>query len=663
MTRVPGVRTHDYGGRRKVQRGGGLAPRGLLQLAIHVTYLPFQISPMPTGQDIDGELDTLRGWLQSAQRHEANLVSLLQDAQAEVNIIKSRFAELEAQKHPINRIPNELLILIFTLFVQDPDQDDAEEDKKSCHWRPIVLTHVSRQWRVLALSTSCLWSRIVLSKGSTVSAVDHFMTHAGISVLDIVGNDVDDDHLSQHAALRNPEYLPRWRTIAVTTSGPSSMVALLRSLYEPTTFSRLSTLKLSSDPPRRGQGTFSHGLKSQSDDQFPALKHVQLVEVPIHSVPIGVFRNIHTLELSNPKQHLNPLTRLHPSLLDALSVTKYLERLILSDFTPFIEPGVDPVGGGNNSPTVILPLLHEFIWYYPEVRALRHFFSHVCTPHLRNADFSVKCNRIPPHSVTPFAFRFPFIEDLTIECDAQETLHSATREMEFPRVKHLTIQTSIDNWNPTFALPVFRWSAIFRDLRVPYLTHLTIFRLTITLDHISGVFQYMPSLRSLTCDMCDGVAIMICALSAGDCACAVGKSLHEDHGLFELESLTLRDCDGLRIGCLQKWISTRNGEGDSRHAAVNRVRGRPAAQRKIKPLSGKYKRRFHRPGPTPSASSVEESLDSLSLAHSPTAACYIPNYLRQPSKITFISFDNCNGIAEANAHELQRLGVDTVEWK
>lgn len=618
---------------------------------------------MPAEQDVDGGLDALREWLQSAQLNEARLASLLHEAQAEVNMIKSRFAALEAQKHPINRIPNELLVYIFALFVQDLDQDAAEEEHKLCHWRPIVLSHVSHQWRTLVLSTSRLWSRIVLSKGSPASAVDHFVAHAGISVLDIVGNGVDNDHLTQYGDLISPEYLPRWGTIAISTIGASSIVAILRSLSEPISFLHLSTLKLSSDAPRRGWGTFTRGATFNPDDRFPALKHVQLVEVPIHSVPIGVFRNIHTLELSNPKQNLNPLTRLHPTLLNVLSVAVCLEHLIFSDFTPLIDSGIDPVGGGNDSPTLVLPLLHEFVWYYPEVRVLRHFFSHVYAPRLRNADFSVKCNRATPHSVAPFAFRFPFVEDLTIECDAQETLHSATREMEFPRVKRLTIQTSIENWNPTSPLPVFRWSAIFRDLRVPYLTHLTIFRLSITLDHISGVFQYMPSLRSLTCDLCDGVATMICALSAGDCACGVGKSLHEDHGLFELESLVLRDCDGLRIGCLQKWISARNVGGGSRHAAANRSRGRPGAQRKIKPLGGKYKRRLQRPGHTPSTSSVEEGMDNLSLAHPSTAPWYIPNYLRQPSRITFISFDNCNGITEANVRELLQLGVDTVEWK
>ena len=618
---------------------------------------------MSAGQDADGGLDALRGWLKSAQLRETHLISLLHGTQAEVNMIKSRLAAFEAQKHPINRIPNELLVYIFALFVRDLDQDDAEEEHKLCHRRPIVLSHVSHQWRTLALSTSCLWSRIVLSKGSPVSAVDHFVTHAGISVLDIVGNGLEDDHFTRHGALISPEYLPRWGSIAISTSGPSSMLTVLRSLSESTTFSYLSTLKLSSDPPRRARDTFTHALMPQPDDRFPALKHVQLVEVPIYSVPAGVFRNIHTLELSNPKQNPNPPTRLHPTLLNVLSVTVCLERLIFSDFTPFIESGVDPVGEGNDSPTLVLPLLREFVWYYPEVRVLRHFFSHVCTPHLRNADFSAKCNRTTPHSTAPFAFRFPFVEDLTIECDAQETLHSATREMEFPRVKHLTIQTSIDNWNPTSTLPVFRWSAIFRDLRVPYLSHLTIFRLSITLDHISGVFQYMPSLRFLTCDMCDGVAIMICALSAGDCACTIGKSLHEDHGLFELESLTLRDCDGLRIGCLQKWISARNVGDESKHATVNHTRGRPGTQRKIKPLGGKYKRRLQRSGCAPPTLSIEEKMDSLSLAHSPTAPWYIPNYLRQPSRITFISFDNCNGITEANARELRRLGVDTVEWK
>jgi len=611
----------------------------------------------------DNGLDALHGWLQSAQRHEARLLSLLHGAQAEVNTIKSRLAVLEAQKHPIHRIPNELLVYIFTLFVQDSDQDYAEEEHRLCHWRPIVLSHVSHQWRTIALSTSCLWSRIVLSKGSPVAAVDHFVTHAGISTLDIVGNGVDDDLLTRHGTLISPECLPRWRTITISTLGSSPMVTIVRSLYESTTFSHLSTLKLSSDPSHRGRGTFAHGLTSHLDGRFPALTHVQLVEVPIHSVPIGVFRNIRTLELSNPKQTFNPLTKLHPTLLAILSVTVCLEHLIFSDFTPLIEPGIDPVGGGNDSPTLILPLLREFVWYYPEVRTLRHFFSHVSMPRLRTVDFSVKRNRVTPHSAAPFAFRFPFIEDLTIECDGQETLHSATREMEFPRVEHLTIQTSMDNWNPTSTLPVFRWSAIFRDLRVPCLTHLTIFRLSVTLDHVSGVFQYMPSLRSLTCDMCEGIATMICALSAGDCGCTVGKSLHEDHCLFELESFILRDCDGLRIGCLQKWISARNADGESRRATVNRGRGRLGVRRKIKPLSGKYKRRLQQPGSAPSVPSIEEEMDSLSLVHSSTAPWYIPNYLRQPSKITFISFDNCNGITEADARELQRLGVDTVEWK
>ncbi|KAF9778852.1 hypothetical protein BJ322DRAFT_1113729 [Thelephora terrestris] len=609
------------------------------------------------------DLDALHGWLESAQRHEAHLLSLLHDAQAEVNMIKSRCAQLEAQKCPINRVPNELLISIFTFFVQDLDQDDAEAEHKLCHWRPVVLSHVSRQWRILALSTSCLWSRIVLSKASPVSAFDHFITHAGTSLIDIFANDIDDDQSTRHAPLVSSEYLPRSRTIAITTLGPLSMVNFLRSLYDPVIFSHLSTLKLSCDPPHRVWGTFFHGLPSRPDVRFPGLRHVQLVEVPIYSVPIGVFRNIHTLELSNPKQGPYPLTRFHPHLLNVLSAARRLEHLILSDFTPFIDHGTDPIGGGNPLPTIALPLLQEFIWYYPEVRALRHFFSHVSTPRLRNADFSAKSNRGMTQNVTPFAFRFPFVDDLTIECDTQETLYSATREMEFPGIRNLIIQTSIDKWDPTSSLPVFRWSAIFRDLRVPYLTRLTLFRLSITLDHIGGVFQYMPSLRSLTCDMCDGVANLLCALSAGDCACPIGKSIHEDHGLLELESLTFRDCDGLRIGCLQKWICARNGDGESRHTAVNRTQGRSVARRKIKPLSGKYKSRVQRPGPTPTTTSIEKGLEGLSLGRSSTAACYIPNYLRQPSKITFVSFDNCSGIVEANARELQRLGIDTVEWK
>ena len=629
-------------------------------MILQAVHVPSPRHCMPAERD----LDTCCGWLQFDQRRKALLLSFPHDSQAEATMIKSHSAQPEVQIYPISRIPNELLIFIFTLFVQDPDQEDTEGEHRLCHWRPVALSHVCRQWRFLALSTSCLWSRITLSKASPVPAVNHFINHTGISAIDIFGYGIDDHKLTQHPALIASECLPRWRTIAIATSGPSPMLTLLRPLYEPAIFSHLSTLKLSSGPPCRGRGTFFHGLPSppHPEDRFPALRHIQLVEVPVYSVPVGIFRNIHTLELSNPKQDPNPLTRFHSSLLDVLSVARHLERLILSDFTPSTYRGSDPVGGGNDSQTIVLPLLREFIWYYPEVQVLRHFFSRVSTPHLRSADFSAKRNRSPSHPIAPCTFRFPFVKDLIIECDTQETLYSVTREMEFPGINHLTIQTSMDNWNPIFALPVFRWSAIFRDLRAPYLNHLTLFRLSITSDHMSGVFQYMPSLRSLTCDMCDGVANMVCALSAGHCACAVGSFLHEDHSLFELESLTLRDCDGLRFACLRNWISLRNRSREPWHYTPHFTRDRLAVvQRKIKPLSGKYKRRFESSGITPP---IEESLEGLSLTQSSTTtANYIPNYLRQLSKITFISFDNCKGITAANARELQQLGVDMVEWK
>ena len=190
MSRIPGARTHDYHYENRKSSRDHLSPSATIT--------------MPSEPDIDSGLDALRGWLESAQRHEAHLLSLLHDAQAEVNMIKSRFAEFEAQKHPIGRIPNELLIYIFTLFVQDLDQDDAEGEHKLCHWRPVVLSHVSHLWRTLALSTSCLWSRIVLLKNSPVSAVDHFTTHAGVSPIDIVGSGVDDGHLIRHATLITP---------------------------------------------------------------------------------------------------------------------------------------------------------------------------------------------------------------------------------------------------------------------------------------------------------------------------------------------------------------------------------------------------------------------------------------------------------------------------
>ena len=117
-------------------------------------------------------------------------------------------------------------------------RDDTEGEHRSYHWLPVVLSRVCRQWRILTLSTSCLWSGIIFSNASLVVAVEHFMYHARISVIDVFGHGINDHKLTQWppALVNNSECLPRRRIVPIATSGPSPILTLLQPLHKRVAF-------------------------------------------------------------------------------------------------------------------------------------------------------------------------------------------------------------------------------------------------------------------------------------------------------------------------------------------------------------------------------------------------------------------------------------------
>lgn len=111
---------------------------------------------------IDSELIVINSLVDTLQRCEDDVCHLLTRLQnslrADKRALVERSAELEAEKWPINWLPNELLIHIFVEISESTEPDvDADE---LFHIPPVLLSHVCKRWRKVCLTTSRLWSRI-----------------------------------------------------------------------------------------------------------------------------------------------------------------------------------------------------------------------------------------------------------------------------------------------------------------------------------------------------------------------------------------------------------------------------------------------------------------------------------------------------------------------
>jgi hypothetical protein len=96
----------------------------------------------------DVSIPSLREEINRIESKMANLMS-------ERNLLESRLAQAVRLQSPIHRIPGELLAHIFTIAVLDMEDED-----------PLMLSTlmlVSKQFRDIAVKTSVLWSRIVVS--------------------------------------------------------------------------------------------------------------------------------------------------------------------------------------------------------------------------------------------------------------------------------------------------------------------------------------------------------------------------------------------------------------------------------------------------------------------------------------------------------------------
>jgi len=114
--------------------------------------------PRPSPTMIDSEIATITHLMGILQRREDDACRLRDVLRADKQALLERCMKLEAEKWPINWLPNELLVHFFVELSESISSGfDSDE---LFHRPPVVLSHVCRQWREVCLTTARLWSRI-----------------------------------------------------------------------------------------------------------------------------------------------------------------------------------------------------------------------------------------------------------------------------------------------------------------------------------------------------------------------------------------------------------------------------------------------------------------------------------------------------------------------
>lgn len=192
----------------------------------------------------------------------------------------------------INRLPSELISKIFEIASED--QDGAI----------VLLSHVCRDWRHIALSSPRAWSKVLvdLSPSSThpqASKALAYLARSGACPLDIrliTSNACPSDVIP---ALY--ETFPRWRTFSFdcSSSGISSEVIKSLAGHAPV----LEELRLVFEPASRAHGDSSPRIPSNFSVQAPSLRVLHLNGFGINLEWASTLTNLHTLELTQNSSH------------------------------------------------------------------------------------------------------------------------------------------------------------------------------------------------------------------------------------------------------------------------------------------------------------------------------------------------------------------------
>lgn len=322
-----------------------------------------------------------------------------------------------------------------------------------------------------------------------------------------------------------------------------------------------------------------------------------------------------------------------------LSLMPQLRKLLLSDTIPvfdidagpaLIEPGEIsdrhyPPGG-----LVDLPRLHSLEWSYPHPEDVHRFLAYFSLPALTKLDVcldGLDLGRSDHESRKSLrrVVQLDALQELSVHYVDDDSLKSALRRLEFQTLSKVEI-ANVDPRRRTGEMPLPelpRMDSIFRDPRMPYLTHLTISHFFINAEHGRLMLGYMPALTLLSFDTCSGILQLVEALAeTGAAQNGFAVNPHSAARITvkfcpRLDSISLLGC-GVAIEALRRVVVVRNTGGNT-----------------ISPWSARPMKPLRRP--------IAIQADEAS----------------RPVKIACIRVDS---VTEQEANTLREIGVEDVIW-
>jgi hypothetical protein len=159
-------------------------------------------------------LASLARQIEQKQVARAELVHQLAHLDTSLSAIQSKYNGIKNETAPISMLPNELLATIIEIGCRL-----AETKSHSCPFE-VVVSHVTRHWRTIALGTPRIWAKIRrYSSQKSLDSIAAYLQRSKAVPLDLsvdMGEGTDhQDHFTPFCQLINP-HVNRWRRLRVT---------------------------------------------------------------------------------------------------------------------------------------------------------------------------------------------------------------------------------------------------------------------------------------------------------------------------------------------------------------------------------------------------------------------------------------------------------------
>lgn len=331
--------------------------------------------------------------------------------------------------------------------------------------------------------------------------------------------------------------------------------------------------------------------------RFPTLRTLTLRDIPLAGVALGQLPALREITLTLDAPLLGRFASLRlPYFVRLLACAPRVERLALLRAGPIFSLPLDTspqplncweddatwrADSSRALPPVLLEHLRELEWTDVHPETLHLLLLHFPAPRLEVLDVAfaspTKCKKLAAWlhptfvQVMDSAAIQPVLElsnlkVLRADCPSSDALRSPFLRLYFPALETISLSSRNQSRRAGPRLPgddsgqlppLPRLESIFRDPRMPHLTHLLLSGFTIPPEHASLMLGYMPYLQRLDCNFILSITALLDALSAT-------RSV-EVRLCARLRHIQLWYCDGVEFATLARLVKLRNGfasEGD-----------------------------------------------------------------------------------------------------